>query len=106
MMNLKEIYEIAKKENEGGKVVECIDLGNKYAFLFVPNWLENEEVLGINDPDYTTVDKENGTIGSLIIPPIENLELLNKGTPIDVKQLRMLDEQSQAGKLFNLDLGD
>lgn len=104
MMNLKEIYEIAKKEYENGKLIECKDLGNKYAFMFGPKDLSDDEML-LDEP-YITIDKENGTIDYLTVPPIENLEILKRGTSIDVKQLRMFDEQSQAGKLFNLDLGD
>ena len=103
MMSLKETYEIAKKEYENGKLIECKDLGNKYAFMFGPEDLDENEM--IVDEPYITVDKENGTIDYLTVPPIQNLEILKRGTNIDVKQVEM-SEQSQAGKLFNLDLGD
>ena len=103
MMSLKEIYEIAKKEYENGKLIECKDLGNKYAFMFGPEDLDENEM--IVDEPYITVDKENGTIDYLTVPPIQNLEILKRGTNIDVKQVEM-SEQSQAGKLFNLDLGE
>lgn len=79
MITVEQATEKAKTENPGMIAESCTDIGDQWAFYFIP--ASGEEATG--EP-YTTVDKETGTVGFLTIPPISNLLLIQKGTRIQL----------------------
>lgn len=77
MVSVKEAYVKAKKEFPDFQLVECVDIGDGFAFYFSPS----EDAVGI---PYVTVDKTSGDVGFLTIPPLENLDLISNGKRIKV----------------------
>lgn len=71
-MEAQEAYTIIKKQNEGLSLVECVDLGDRYGFVFVA-WDEKVDGNLTRDKVYkiflisgwSTVDKETGKIDEL-----------------------------------------
>lgn len=77
MIELKAAYEKAHKEFSDYKLIECLDIGNAYAFYFSLG----DAVPGV---PYVAVNKESGSVEYLTIPPFENLEIIRKGKKIEV----------------------
>lgn len=82
-ITIEEAYALGKTElsTKGDyKIVEMIDIGDSYAICYEP--------ADGSDPipgDYPlTVKKVDGKIGSLTIPPFENLERLEKGKVVKI----------------------
>lgn len=73
MIALEAAKDIALKQFPGYSVCEIRDMGNEWAFGY------DTIVPGI---PYVCVSKSNGDIGYLTVPPIENLEILEKGKVI------------------------
>lgn len=82
-ITVEEVYAIGKTElmaKGDYKIVEIIDIGDSYAICYEPSD-EGDPIPG----DYPlTVKKENGEIGYLPIPPVENIERLEKGKKVDI----------------------
>lgn len=81
MITVKEAYNKAQAVFPKYTLVECLDIGNAFAFYFSPS---KEPIPGI---PYITVNKESGQVENLTIPPIKNLYLIQNGKHIDIKQL-------------------
>lgn len=77
MITAKEAYLKAKNEFPDFPLVECVDIGDRYAFYFSPG----EDAVGV---PYVTVEKDDGNVGFLTIPPLENLDLISKGKRIKI----------------------
>ena len=83
MITIKEAKNKAKAEMPELEIISCIDIGNRYAFSF--------GVDKDNIPPGTPIvciDKEKGEISFLTIPPIRNIELLEKGKEIDLTTIK------------------
>lgn len=79
MITIKEAKTKAKAEMPELEVVSCVDIGNKYAFSF---GIDKDNI-----PPGTPivcVNKENGKITHLTIPPIENIAVLENAKEIDL----------------------
>lgn len=81
MIELKAAYEKAHKEFPEYKMIECLDIGDAYAFYFSQS--ETENIPGL---PYVSVNKESGSVGYLTIPPFENLEIIRKGKKIEITE--------------------
>lgn len=81
MIELKAAYEKAHKEFPDYKLIECLDIGDAYAFYFSQS--ETENIPGV---PYVSVDKESGSVEYLTIPPIENLKRIQKGKKIEITE--------------------
>lgn len=79
MIELKAAYEKAHKEFPDYKLMECVDIGDAYAFYFSPS--ETEITPGV---PYVSVNKESGSAEYLTIPPIENLKRIRNGKKIQI----------------------
>ena len=79
-MTAQEAYKKAKEEALDFPLLWCLDIGDGYAFFFSP------EPIPPGLP-IVTVDKISGNIGFLTIPPLENLDLLDKGKEIPIDTL-------------------
>ncbi len=79
MIELKEAYTKAHKEFPDYKLIDCVDIGNAFAFYFAPD----EAVPGV---PYVAVNKKSGDISYLTIPPFENLEIIREGKKIQVEE--------------------
>lgn len=79
LIDLKKACSIAKKEFKDLELINCIDIGDKYVFSF-----------GVNKDDVppglpiVCVQKENGKVSYMTIPPLENLKILENGKEIEV----------------------
>ena len=80
MITFEQAVNTAKAENPGMVVESCTDIGDQWAFYFIPE--TGEETTW--EP-YTTIAKETGTVDFLTIPPVSNLALIQKGTRVPVK---------------------
>lgn len=78
MITVKKACELAKAEAEGLRVCSCVDIGDKYVFSFSA---ENGDL--IPGTPVISVSKENGSLGYINIPPLENLKLLQAGKEIE-----------------------
>ena len=74
MINIEKAKELCKKENSDFPIGTIIDIGNKWAFCF------DTDEPGI---PIVTVRKEDGKIDYMTIPPLSNLDVLEKGTIIE-----------------------
>lgn len=83
MVTLKKAYEIAKEEANGFELQEVRDAGDMWIFIFTKR-MKNGMIYP-QSPNIT-VDKESGVVGKLIIPPIENLHIINKAKVINFKE--------------------
>lgn len=79
-MEFHDIIEIAKKEMSGLDIIECKDIGDRYAFSF--GYKDDEEI----PPGMPTVciNKSDGEISYLTIPPLSNLALLRAGKDVTI----------------------
>ncbi len=79
MMSPKEASRIANRKMKDYMLLECVDIGNRFAFSF-----------GLKDKSVppgmpiVCVDKANGEVTYMTIPPIENLKTLNNGKLVEV----------------------
>ena len=79
MITREKAYRIAKRKNKNFKIIGCIELVDKYVFSF-----------GVDGDDIPpgvpmiSVSKKNGKIDYIMIPPIENLDILEKGKEFDL----------------------
>lgn len=73
MIALETAKDIALKQFPGYSVCEIRDIGDKWAFGY--------DTIAPGIP-YVCVSKSNGDIDYLTVPPIENLEILEKGKVI------------------------
>ena len=80
MITPKEAYNKAKKEALDFPLLWCLDIDDRYAFFFSP------EPIPPGLP-IVTVNKTSGNIGFLTIPPLENIDLLNKGKEIKIDMI-------------------
>lgn len=76
MIDLKKAKAICKKEYSEFPIDEIIDIGDMWAFTF------DSGEPPVPGAPIITVRKEDGKVGYITIPPIENLEILNNGTII------------------------
>lgn len=82
-ISVEEAYAIGKTElmaRGNYKIVEMIDIGDSYAICYEP--IDAEEAIPGDYP--LTVRKTDGEIGSLPIPPIENIDRLKKGRSVEI----------------------
>ena len=77
-MKFEELKLIAEKYMSDYEIKECTDIGDKYAFSFGN---KGDDMLPPGLP-IICVNKETGKISELTIPPIENLDILGKGTNV------------------------
>lgn len=74
MITYEEAYKKAKKENEDLKIISCVDIGEKYVFSF---GIDKDNIPpGI---PMVSVSKGNAKVEYFTIPPLENIDLLEKG---------------------------
>ena len=79
-MDTKQAISIAHGYAEKYEIIGCVDIGNAYAFYInYPGIAEIEPGLPI-----IVVDKESGAVSEMSIPPLENLDILERGTPIPI----------------------
>lgn len=76
MITLEKAKIIAQEQMSEYSIAEIIDIGDQWAFCFDTG--ENP-VPGV---PVITVSKKDGLTNILPIPPLENLEVLNKGKTI------------------------
>lgn len=79
MIELKKAYEKAHKEFPDYKLIECVDIGDAYAFYFSPG----DSIPGV---PYVAVNKETEAVSYLTIPPFENLKIIQNGKRINVTE--------------------
>ena len=82
MITVKDAKNIAKAEMPELEIIACVDIDNKYAFSF--------GVDKDNIPPGTPiicVDKTDGKVSHLTIPPIENIAVLENGKEIELSQI-------------------
>ena len=79
-VDLSTAYEKAHRQWEGLTLQDCLDLGDRWAFYFVPAQGE-----GTGQP-YTTIEKATGALGLLHIPPLSNVAVLKAGNRINIDQ--------------------
>ena len=77
MIELEKARKIAQKEYPEYPIVETIDIGDRWAFSLDSG---DPPVPGI---PYIVVGKNDGAVGHLTIPPLENLDILEKGIVIE-----------------------
>jgi hypothetical protein len=78
-VNFEELKRIAQNEFEDMVIVSCKDIGNSLAFSY-----ETTDGDVIPDVPIVCVDKSDGSIEYMTIPPIENLIKLEKGKEIQI----------------------
>lgn len=73
-MTPKEAYALAQKKRSGLTVVECVDLGSEYGFVFVDWDIKTDGPMNVekayklfNITGWTIVDKKTGVVGELSI---------------------------------------
>lgn len=77
MITFEKAYKKAEKEFEDLNIISCVDIGEKYVFSF---GIDKDNIPpGI---PMVSVEKENAKVEYFTIPPIENIELLDKGTEL------------------------
>lgn len=79
MITLGKAVKIARNTQKYLVVSECVDIGDRYAFSF-------ETADGEIPPGtpVVCVAKNNGRVTYMSIPPLENLDILNGGNPVDI----------------------
>lgn len=73
MITLEKAKNIAQEQAPEFSIAEVIDIGERWAFCFD---MGETPVPGF---PVITVDKADGMVGELPVPPIENLDLLENG---------------------------
>lgn len=77
MISLEKAKEICKNEYSEFPIAEIVDVGGMWAFCFDSG---EPPVPGI---PIVTVCKEDGKIGYMTIPPLENIEILENGKVVE-----------------------
>ena len=81
MIDFREAQKIAKNEMPGLDIIQCIDIGTRFAFLF---GVKSTDVVPPGTP-IICINKSDGKISYLTIPPLENSDLLEKGQIISLE---------------------
>lgn len=76
MIGVKSAYLIASR-GVSGKLTDCYDIGNYFAFYF-------DE--GDGSP-YIVVNKKTAKKSRMFIPPISNMKILESGTKLNVSEI-------------------
>ena len=79
MITIQKACELAKKEMKEYDIIDCVDIGDEYVFSFS---LDGEIVPAT---PMISIAKKNGKLSYFTIPPIENIDVLNNGTKIDIE---------------------
>ena len=80
MITVKEAYVNAKTIFPKYTLVECIDIGNAFAFYF------SDDIDPVPGIPYVTVNKKTKDIEMLSIPPLKNLKIIQSGKQIPIKR--------------------
>ena len=82
MIDIRKAYEKAKKEAQEHDLANVKDTGEMWIFIF-----EKKDKTGriIPQTPNITVNKEDGTLGRLPVPPIENLMIIRSAKEVDFK---------------------
>ena len=80
MILFEELKSIAAKEMPDMEIKQCTDIGNDYVFAFGVNG--KDDVLP--GTPFVRISKDSGKCSFMTIPPIENLELLEKGKEVAI----------------------
>lgn len=78
-MSFEELKRIAQNEFKDMVIVSCKDIGDSFAFSY-----ETKDGDVIPDVPIVCVDKSDGNVKYMTIPPIENLKKLEKGKEIQI----------------------
>lgn len=76
MMELIKAKDIASKEFPDYPIASVIDIGKAWAFDFDTG---NPAIPGI---PFVCVNKQNGKVDYLSVPPLENLDIINNGIAV------------------------
>lgn len=82
MIVFKEVQKIAQRELPDLDIMQCTDIGDRFAFSF---GIKATDDVPPGTP-IICVDKSNGKVSYLTIPPIETLDLLEKGHDVPLEQ--------------------
>lgn len=80
MIDHIEAKKIAEKQMPTMRIESCFDIGDRYVFSFTD---EN----GDTPPGtpFICVDKQSREISELTVPPIQNLDIIEAGTEIELE---------------------
>lgn len=78
-MSFEELKHIAQNEFKDMVIVSCKDIGDSLAFSY--ETMDGDVIPGV---PIVSVSKSDGTVDYMTIPPIENLEKLEKGKEIQI----------------------
>ena len=76
MITLEKAKNIAQKYMYGYPIAEIIDIGECWVFCF------NTGIHPVPGIPAVTVNKKDGVVGVVTVPPLENLDLLDSGEVI------------------------
>ena len=79
MINFEKAIDIAQKQFPDYPIFDATDIGKKWAFSFDTG---EPAIPGI---PYVCINKFTGAVDYLTIPPIENLDIIEKGKKITIK---------------------
>lgn len=78
MLDIREAKEAAQKEFANYPIADVIDIGESWVFEY------DTGIPPIPDTPLVVISKKTGTVGYMTIPPFENLEILEKGTKVEI----------------------
>lgn len=81
MIEFKEVQKIAQNELPDLDIMQCTDVGDRFAFVF---GIKATDDVPPGTP-IICVGKSDGKISYLTIPPIENIDLLEKGQNVSLE---------------------
>lgn len=79
MITHLEARAIAEKQMPGLHAVSCIDIGDRFAFSFA----DKKGRVPPGTP-FVCVHKESEEVSEILVPPIENLDILEAGTIVQL----------------------
>ena len=78
MFDIRKAKNIAQREFPDYPIAEITDIGDRWVFDY------DTGNPPIPDAPLVTISKDDGELGYMTIPPLENLEILEKGIKVEM----------------------
>ena len=80
MIPFEKLKSIAAKEMPNMEIKQCTDIGDDYVFSFGTKGTDDV----LPGTPFVRIAKDSGKCSFMTIPPIENLDLLEKGKEVSI----------------------
>ena len=82
-MDIKEAYLIVKKDHGKDFLLECVDVGDRWAFFFHHEKINRDEIMG---GGYDAVDKHTGDVSDIGTDPNSMFDIIHPGKQVRIDQ--------------------